>query len=84
VKGEGLVGLTRAFLYAGTPSVLVSHWKVSDRSTAELMDSFYQHLKDGAMSKAEALRQAQLKLIRAGKYAEPYYWAPFVLVGEAK
>ncbi|HEY2933254.1 MAG TPA: CHAT domain-containing protein [Acidobacteriota bacterium] len=84
VKGEGLVGLTRAFLYAGTPSVVVSLWKVSDRSTAELMVSFYQHLKDGTMNKAEALRQAQLKLIRSGRYAEPYYWAPFVLIGEAK
>ena len=83
VKGEGLVGLTRAFLYAGTPSVVVSLWKVSDRSTAELMVSFYQYLKNGKVNKAEALRQAQLKLIREGRYAQPYYWAPFILVGES-
>jgi CHAT domain-containing protein len=84
VKGEGLIGLTRAFLYAGTPSVVVSLWKVSDRSTAELMVSLYQHLKESAVSKAEALQQAQLKLIQKGRYAHPYYWAPFVLVGEVK
>lgn len=80
VKGEGLIGLTRAFLYAGTPLVVVSLWKVEDRSTAELMTQFYRHLKDGQRSKADALRQAQLELIRAG--AHPYFWAPFVLVGQ--
>jgi CHAT domain-containing protein len=83
VKGEGLIGLTRAFLYAGTPSVAVSLWKVEDRSTAELMTRFYRHLKDGR-TKAEALRQAQLELIDDGRYAHPYYWAPFVLVGEGQ
>jgi CHAT domain-containing protein len=80
VKGEGLIGLTRAFLYAGTPSVVVSLWKVEDRSTAELMTQFYRHLKDGQRSKAAALRQAQLELIRTGVH--PYFWAPFVLVGQ--
>ncbi len=84
VKGEGLIGLTRAFLYAGTPSVVVSLWKVSDRSTAELMVALYQHLEGQTVNKAEALRQAQLKLIEGGRYAHPYYWAPFVLVGAAK
>jgi CHAT domain-containing protein/Tfp pilus assembly protein PilF len=81
VKGEGLVGLTRAFLYAGTPSVVVSLWKVSDLSTSELMVSFYRHLKDGKLNKADALRQAQLKLINSGRFSHPYYWAPFILVG---
>jgi CHAT domain-containing protein len=83
VRGEGLIGLTRAFLYAGTPSVAVSLWKVEDRSTAELMARFYRHLKDGR-TKAGALRQAQLDLIGDKKFAHPYYWAPFVLVGEGK
>jgi CHAT domain-containing protein len=83
VKGEGLIGLTRAFLYAGTPSVVVSLWQVQDRSTAELMVRFYRHLKNGQPSKAEALRQAQLELIRHGTFAHPYYWAPFVLVGQS-
>ena len=82
VKGEGLVGLTHSFLYAGTPSVLVSLWNVQDRSTADLMVNLYQEL-DRGRDKAEALRQAKLKVIRNKQYAHPYYWAPFVLVGEA-
>src|SRR5215813_12149893 len=111
--GDELVGLTRAFIYAGTPSVMASLWSVDDSSTAQLMASFYRNLK--TMSKAEALRQAQLGLIRGegrsdmlarrgvggiGKLGEtvksefpsqkpisistshPYFWAPFILVGD--
>ena len=82
-RGEGLIGLTRAFMYAGSPSVLVSLWSV-DESTAALMKIFYQNLKDG-MSKAEALRQAKLKLIHTREngmsFAHPFLWAAFVLVG---
>ena len=80
-RGEGLIGLTRAFLYAGTPSVVVSLWKVQDNSTAELMIRFYKHLDKS--DKAEALRQSQLELIGGSKFSHPYYWAPFILVGEA-
>ncbi len=113
--GDELVGLTRAFIYAGTPSVVASLWSVDDSSTAQLMASFYRNLK--TMSKAEALRQAQLELIRGegrsdliarrgvggiGKLGEtpeprspsedpisvstshPYFWAPFILVGDGK
>jgi len=129
-RGDEMVGLTRAFIYAGTPSVVASLWKVEDSSTAALMGSFYKNLK--TMSKAEALRKAQLELIR-GKVgsqllamrgvggitksgeasgvkasspgsvtvpvssstslsqisvpvssAHPYFWAPFVLVGDGK
>ncbi len=83
-RGEGLIGLTRAFMYAGASSVLVSLWSV-DESTAALMKIFYQNLKDG-MSKAEALQRAKLKLIRTREngisFAHPFLWAPFVLVGE--
>ena len=61
-RGDEIVGLTRAFIYAGTPSVVASLWKVEDQSTAALMGSFYKNLK--TKSKAEALRQAQLELIR--------------------
>jgi CHAT domain-containing protein/Tfp pilus assembly protein PilF len=82
VKGEGLVGLTRAFLYAGTPSVVVSLWKVLDTSTAGLMVRFYSHLKNGKRSKADALRQAKLEMIHQGQFAHPFYWAPFILVGD--
>jgi len=83
VKGEGLIGLTHAFFYAGTPSIMVSLWKVQDRSTADLMANFYPQL-DGASGKAEALRQAKLKLIQDKRYAHPYYWAPFVLIGDPR
>jgi CHAT domain-containing protein len=113
--GDELVGLTRAFIYAGTPSVVASLWSVDDSSTAHLMASFYRNLK--TMSKVEALRQAQLELIRGegrsellarrgvggiGKLGEtpssvlpapsspsistshPYFWAPFILVGDGR
>ena len=118
-SGDELVGLTRAFIYAGTPSVVASLWKVEDSSTAALMGSFYKNLR--TMSKVEALRQAQLELIRGGKQSDllarrgvggigklgevpqakpqspgsasvpvsistshPYFWAPFILVGDGK
>ena len=80
--GEGLIGLTRAFHFAGARSVIASLWPVSDRSTARLMTSFYQRLSAG-VSKDEALRQAQLELMRrsGGVYAHPFYWAAFQLSG---
>jgi CHAT domain-containing protein len=81
VKGEGLVGLTHAFFYAGTPSLVVSLWKVQDRSTADLMVNLYREI-GRTQTKSEALRQAKLKLIQQGRYADPYYWAPFVLTGD--
>jgi CHAT domain-containing protein len=112
-SGDEFVGLTRAFIYAGTPSVVASLWKVDDASTAYLMSSFYKNLK--TKSKVESLRQAQLELIRGkpnsqllaqrgvggiGKLGEtpgsmlaapgsvpashPYFWAPFILVGDGR
>jgi CHAT domain-containing protein len=81
IHGEGIVGLTRAFLYAGASSVVVSLWKVADASTAELMVRFHEHLSRTGSSRTEALRRAQLDLIGNGAFAHPYYWAPFVLVG---
>ncbi|MGH9971705.1 MAG: CHAT domain-containing tetratricopeptide repeat protein [Pyrinomonadaceae bacterium] len=80
VKGEGLMSLTRAFMHAGTPSVVVSLWNVNDESASDLMIRFYRNLNSGRMSKAEALRQAQLKTINDNGF--PFYWAPFVLVGK--
>lgn len=80
VKGEGLMSLMRAFMYAGTPSVVVSLWNVNDESAADLMIRFYRHLKTGRVNKAEALRQAQLETI--GDNGFPFFWAPFVLVGK--
>ena len=79
-EGDEVVGLNRAFLYAGTPTVIASLWNVDDEATGLLMERFYNHLKQG-MSKAQALRQAQIEL--RSKYSHPYYWSAFVLTGEA-
>jgi CHAT domain-containing protein len=81
VTGEGLVGLTRAFFYAGVPSVVVSLWNVVDGPVPDLMLSFYEDL-DRLGSKARALRQAKMAMISEGTHSHPAYWAPFVLVGE--
>ncbi|MFC1976472.1 CHAT domain-containing protein, partial [Chloroflexota bacterium] len=78
-EGDELVGLTRAFIFAGTPSVIASLWNVEDEATSLLMERFYTHLKDG-MGKAEALRQAQLEVRE--QYPNPYYWSGFVLSGD--
>ncbi len=80
-KGEGIIGLTRGFLYAGASNLLVSLWQVSDVTTADLMVDFYDKML-GGMSKAEALAEAKRQMIRRDPgYAKPYYWAPFILVG---
>jgi CHAT domain-containing protein len=78
-KGDELVALSRAFLYAGTPSVMASLWSVDDRVTGLLMERFYIHLRAG-MTKAEALRQAQMEV--RSEHPHPYYWAAFVLTGD--
>lgn len=82
-RGEGVMGLTRGFIYAGAPSVGVSLWSVDDKSTAVLMSDFYKSLltKDGVKA-AAALRAARLNMIAAREFSSPYYWAPFVLVGD--
>jgi CHAT domain-containing protein len=84
-RGEGVIGLTRAFMYAGAPTVGVSLWSVADKSTAELMTDFYKRLlSPSPRSSVAAMRDAQLAMISAKKYSAPFYWAPFVLVGEWK
>ena len=82
IKGEGLVGLTRGFMYAGSPRVLVSLWKVDDEATAEMMKKFYRLMLEKKLSPAEALREAQLEMQRETEWKSPYYWAAFVLQGE--
>jgi CHAT domain-containing protein len=81
--GEGLLGLTRAFQYAGARSVLASLWSISDISTAGLMKRFYSHLRAGK-TKDEALQAAQAALIRSSDFSHPYHWAAFQLVGDWK
>jgi CHAT domain-containing protein/Tfp pilus assembly protein PilF len=79
--GDDLVGLTRAFLFAGSDSVLASLWQVNDRSTLELMNGFYSELRES--DKADALARAQRAMARPdSRYRHPYYWAAFVLVGQ--
>jgi CHAT domain-containing protein len=80
IQGEGVRGLTTAFLFAGAKNVIASLWKVSDQSTSDLMIEFYIELLTGK-NKATALRLAKLKLIKTENYNHPYYWAPFVQVG---
>ena len=84
-RGEGVMGLTRAFMYAGAPTVGVSLWSVADKSTAELMTDFYKRLLTTGATPTRpsaAMREAQLAMIAGKKYSAPFYWAPFVLVGD--
>jgi CHAT domain-containing protein len=84
VDGEGLVGLTRGFMYAGTTRVLASLWRVDDEATAQLMKKFYQGILQERESPAHALRAAQLWMLSQKRWQQPYYWAGFVLQGEWK
>jgi len=81
LAGEGLVGLSRAFFYAGTPSLVVSLWSVADASTADIMIEFYRRLNRGE-GKAEALRSAKRQALDADRLAHPFHWASFILVGD--
>jgi len=82
-KGEGLIGISRAFLYAGVPSLVVSLWSVDDEATARIMELFYEQLRSGA-SKKQALRKAKLDYLSdaRGDKKDPFYWAPFILSGD--
>jgi CHAT domain-containing protein len=83
-KGEGIIGLSRAFLFSGASNLIVSLWKVSDFSTSELMIEFYKNIlgkKDVNHSYSSDLRSAKLKLIGNKEFAKPYYWSPFILLG---
>ena len=83
-RGEGVIGLTRAFMYAGAPTVGVSLWSVSDRSTARLMSDFYKEIFTNNANPGVALRTAQIAMINNPRYNAPFFWAPFVLVGDWK
>src|SRR5262249_54214323 len=85
--GEGVIGLTWALFVAGVPSTVVSQWKVESASTRELMLGFHQHLRAPShkpVTKAEALREAALKLMKNPATSHPFYWAGFVLVGDCR
>jgi CHAT domain-containing protein len=81
-KGEGVIGLSRALVYAGAQNLVVSFWSVADESTMQLMRSFYEHMKTNPRASfAECLQVAKRKLRNQKLYQAPYYWAPFVLIG---
>jgi CHAT domain-containing protein len=82
VTGEGLAGLVRGFMYAGSRRVLASLWRVDDEATAELMQKFYQNLLVRRLSAGDALRTAQLELRKIPRWRHPFYWAAFVLQGD--
>jgi CHAT domain-containing protein/tetratricopeptide (TPR) repeat protein len=84
IKGEGLIGLTRGFMYSGAPRVVASLWNVDDFATAELMKLFYQRMFKDSMPAGAALRAAQLELSGQKRWASPYFWAGFALHGEWK
>jgi hypothetical protein len=82
VRGEGLIGLTRGFMYAGASSVVASLWKVDDEATAELMKRFYANMLQRHMPPSTALRAAQNSIREQPQWSAPYYWAAFTLQGE--
>lgn len=81
-KGEGIIGLSRSLKYAGSKNLIVSLWKVADQSTSDLMISFYEKQQAEQLTYARALRDAKLSLLYSSEYTEPYYWAPFILIGK--
>ena len=82
IRGEGLVGLTRGFMYAGSPRVVVSLWNVNDAATAELMTRFYRGMLVDKLRPAKALQAAQASMLNERRYSAPFYWAAFTLQGE--
>jgi CHAT domain-containing protein len=87
-KGEGIIGLTRALLYAGTKDIMVSLWKVADLSTSELMIDFYDNLlakekePDKSFLYSDALHLAKMKMIESKEFSHPFFWSPFILIGQ--
>jgi CHAT domain-containing protein len=82
IHGEGLIGLTRGFMYAGATRVVASLWNVSDMATASFMGEFYRALERDGMRPAAALRMAQIRMWRQNQWRSPYYWAAFQIQGE--
>lgn len=82
IRGEGLVGLTRGFMYAGAPRLVTSLWQVDDKATSELMKLFYRGMLGQKLTAAAALRAAQVEMWRQKDWPSPYYWAAFALQGE--
>ncbi len=84
IRGEGLVGLTRGFMYAGSPRVVASMWKVDDAATAELMTRLYRGILKDNLRPAAALRSAKVEMWKQKRWNAPFCWAAFELQGERK
>lgn len=84
IRGEGLVGLTRGFMYAGAPRVVASLWQIDDRATAEFMKRFYEGMLGQKLRPAAALRAAQASMYKDPRWHQAHYWAAFTLQGEWK
>lgn len=82
IKGEGLVGLTRGFMYAGAPRVVASLWRVDDRASADIMSRFYAAMLKDGLRPAAALRAAQVAMLKEKRWQSPHYWAAFTIQGE--
>ncbi|NJN73645.1 MAG: CHAT domain-containing protein [Limnothrix sp. RL_2_0] len=82
VRGEGLVGLSRGFMYAGVPRIVMSLWQVSDEATAEFMTRFYRNLLEDNLTAAAALKATQREMREETEWTHPYYWSAFILQGE--
>ena len=82
VRGEGLLGLSQGFMYAGARGVLASLWQVPDRATAALMERFYEFMLDDGLDPAAALKEAQLASAAERRWSDPYFWGGFVLLGD--
>ena len=82
VRGEGLVGLSRGFMYAGVPRIVMSLWQVSDEATAEFMTRFYRNLLEEKLTAAAALKETQREMREETEWTHPYYWSAFILQGE--
>ncbi len=84
IKGEGIIGLTRGFMYAGAERVLVSLWNVNDKATSELMKRFYEGILKDGLTPTIALRNAQVSLLKEKEWSSPHFWAPFIIQGSWK
>ncbi|MCA1616682.1 MAG: CHAT domain-containing protein, partial [Acidobacteria bacterium] len=82
IRGEGLVGLTRGFMYAGSPRVIASLWRVDDLATAVLMGKLYRRMLKEGQPPAAALRQAQIEMLKSARWQDPFHWAGFVIQGD--
>lgn len=82
IKGEGLVGLTRGFMYAGAPRVVATLWRIDDRASADMMRRFYEAMLKDGLRPAAALRAAQVSMLRDRRWHSPHFWAPFTIQGE--